>query len=284
MRRFCWLARCQARPVAIEVVPTPPRAPTQAMSLPTFWLSDVAAFGLVCNGLREQLRRHRLEEVFGDAGLDQVAIERDIVAVADRDDRDRRLADIGKIVHPRDREIFAADIDDQNARRALAREVLDRLADVAAQDAQRRYSGRCGAVDDRALGRRVGDKGQQRQAPGRRFRGGVERRGALGLVQRDRDGGGGGSHSRYFRFSAGSGPGRSDRAQRSLTWTDLSPRITWMPGSATTFCGGLTSPRAGETSPAQTAACGLGLLRPRRRGPCRSGAGSATICRVRSRH
>ena len=153
-----------------------------------------AALGLVGDGLRQQLRRHRLEEVFGDAGLDQVAIERDIVAVADRDDRDRRLADIGKIVHPRDREIFAADIDDQNAGRALAREVLDRLADVAAQDAQRRYSGRCGAVDDRGLGRRVGDKGQQRQAPGRRFRGGVDRRGALGLVQRDRDGGGGGSH------------------------------------------------------------------------------------------
>ena len=35
-------------------------------------------------------------------------------------------------------------------------------------------------------------------------------------------------------------PWTVDRAQRSLTWTAFSPRITWMPGSATTFCGGLT--------------------------------------------
>ena len=64
--------------------------------------------------------------------------------------------------------------------------MLDRLVDVAAQDASGAIPAVRGAVDDSGLGRRVGDKGQQGQASGRRFRDDIERRGALGLVQRDR--------------------------------------------------------------------------------------------------
>jgi len=66
--------------------------------------------------------------------MHQVAIQRDVVVVADCDDRHARLAYFGELLDARRRHLDAADIDDQRFGRALAGEKLDRLSDAAPHD------------------------------------------------------------------------------------------------------------------------------------------------------
>ena len=48
--------------------------------------------------LGQQLRVERLDDIVGNPGMQQITIEADFVAVADRDHRDAGLADIGELV------------------------------------------------------------------------------------------------------------------------------------------------------------------------------------------
>ena len=48
--------------------------------------------------LGQQLRIERFDDVVGNPGMQQITIEADFVAIADRDHRDAGLADIGEFV------------------------------------------------------------------------------------------------------------------------------------------------------------------------------------------
>ena len=63
---------------------------------------------------RQQLSVQWLDDVLGNPGPQEVAIETDLVAVADGDDRDAGLANLGKGVDLRYREVDAGDVDDQD--------------------------------------------------------------------------------------------------------------------------------------------------------------------------
>src|SRR5258708_385767 len=72
----------------------------------------------------------RLDDVIGYPGLQQIAIEPDLIARTDDDDADAGFAYISETVHLGDRQLNIADIDDENTRRAGVRQVLHRLANV----------------------------------------------------------------------------------------------------------------------------------------------------------
>ena len=48
--------------------------------------------------LSQQLRVERLDDIVGNPGLQQIAVEADLIPVADRDHRDTRLADLGELM------------------------------------------------------------------------------------------------------------------------------------------------------------------------------------------
>ena len=73
--------------------------------------------------LGQQLRVERLDDVVGDPGMQQITVEADLVAIADRDHRDPGLADIGELIDLRYRNFGAADVDDQALGRAILAEV-----------------------------------------------------------------------------------------------------------------------------------------------------------------
>ena len=104
-------------------MPTPPRAPTTATTLPSFRLDRarrVRAWAPRDSALASSCAVSGLTMYSLTPASHQVAIEADIVAVADRDHRDAGLADFGKVMHLRGRHIGAADVDD-DAFRASAR-------------------------------------------------------------------------------------------------------------------------------------------------------------------
>jgi hypothetical protein len=80
--------------------------------------------------------------------------------VADGDDCDARLADLGELLDARCRHLDAADIHDQRFGRALAGEKLDRLDDTAAHDRRVRERERRQRFLDIGFGLTVGDKRQ----------------------------------------------------------------------------------------------------------------------------
>ena len=100
------------------VAPTPPRAPTTATSLPSFRLIRVppAVSGGRGQRFQKQLRGHRLDDVFADPGIYQVAIEANVVSVTDRNYCDTGLAKLGELMHPRSRHLDTADIDNDDLR------------------------------------------------------------------------------------------------------------------------------------------------------------------------
>ena len=110
--------------------------------------------------LGERLRRDRLDDVIMNAGMHQVAIQRDVVVVADSDNGDTRLAHLGELLDACRRHLDAADIDNQRFGRALTGEKLDCLDDAAAHDRRVRERERRQGFLDIGLGLTVGDKRQ----------------------------------------------------------------------------------------------------------------------------
>src|SRR5207237_8780905 len=99
-------------------------------------LIDWAAFAdaaLRSQSLCQALARDRLHKVVADPRLYQIPIQLDIVVITERDYRHPRLAHVGQIVYPRDRQINSAQIDDQGERGTLASKVVNRL-DYAPSD------------------------------------------------------------------------------------------------------------------------------------------------------
>ncbi len=150
--------------------------------------------------LRQLLRHDRLDDVFGDSGLFQVAIEADIIVIADRDDGDGGLAHFGESLHLRNRKIDIADVDNQECRRPLSLEILNGLGDAAAENAEMHYRELRGAVVNGRLGRRISNESQERRAPGGYLRRIVDRRGAFGEVNHGLDSG----HIGCFHWLSGS--------------------------------------------------------------------------------
>ncbi len=84
----------QAQLWAMVEEPTPPLAPMKAIAAPSGSASGstkIVAIAAMMSGIRDGL-----DHIFGNAVADQVAIERDVVVVADDDDLGRRVADGGE--------------------------------------------------------------------------------------------------------------------------------------------------------------------------------------------
>ncbi|WP_082188315.1 hypothetical protein [Azospirillum baldaniorum] len=107
----------------------------------------------------QQVAGQRLEQIVGDSDPAQVAVEADVVAVADRDDPHRRVANPGQRLHGGQRLGDAGQIDQQQVGRALASEIADGAADVAGPHLAGQQGWRR-AVQEGGAGR-VGDVGEQ---------------------------------------------------------------------------------------------------------------------------
>ncbi len=139
-------------------------------------LADAA---LRSQSLCQALARDRLHKVVADPRLYQIPIQLDIVVIAERDDRHPRLAHVGQIVYPRDRQINSAQIDDQGERRPLASEVLNRLCYAPSHHHVRRFRRLRQAFPQSRLSLRVGNERHQRKTAGRQRRRLFDRRGDL---------------------------------------------------------------------------------------------------------
>ena len=84
--------------------------------------------------LGQKLRIQRLDDVVGNPCPEQIAIEADLVAIADRDHRDAGLADLGQVMDLRYRQVDAADVDDQDVGRPLDAESFDDFCQATARD------------------------------------------------------------------------------------------------------------------------------------------------------
>jgi hypothetical protein len=120
------------------------------------------AGGRVRERLLQQGGRDRLDQVVGDAMGQQIAEDRAVVALAERDHGHARLADVGQAVDVGERQLGLTEVDQQQPRRAMLAQVLDRLFDPAFTDRgvlQRHLADHL--VDD-GISRGVGAKGEKR--------------------------------------------------------------------------------------------------------------------------
>ena len=89
--------------------------------LPLFLAERRARCGLadteqvIDRGLRQGLGQG-LDNIIADTGVDEVAIETDVVAVADHDDGHARLTHLGQMMNLADRKFHAGDVDHQRNR------------------------------------------------------------------------------------------------------------------------------------------------------------------------
>src|SRR4029077_10969762 len=81
-----------------------------------------------------QLRHQRLEEILDDAGVLELAIETDVVAVTDHEYAGIGVAHVGKVLQRLDGIVNLADVHDQEARGGAVRKLLDGDLNVTAHD------------------------------------------------------------------------------------------------------------------------------------------------------
>ncbi len=97
-------------------------------------LQALAAAADVDERAIDQGADERLEEIFRDARGFEVAVEDDVVAVADDDDFGCGIADFGQMIDVRHRVGDAADVNHQQMRPTGSRQLLHCLVDVAVHD------------------------------------------------------------------------------------------------------------------------------------------------------
>ena len=131
--------------------------------------ADLAGVATGGQRVRDELRGQRFDDVIVEPGLYQIAIEPNVIAVADRDHHNAGFADLGKFVNIRYRQVDAADIDEQDVGRPLKAEGFDRFRNPAAHDRPISVPKLGQTIAQRLLGIGVGNKGQQRRAPGRQL-------------------------------------------------------------------------------------------------------------------
>jgi len=78
--------------------------------------TGIARTGPVVQRSSDELRGQWLDDVVGDPCVQQITIEADLVAIADRKDGDAGFADLGEGIDLRYRQIDVADVDDQDIR------------------------------------------------------------------------------------------------------------------------------------------------------------------------
>ena len=126
------------------VAPTPPRTPRM--------IDQLAGAGRLRSGRSrehvvadagDQIGNQRLEEIFGDAGEFQIAVEHDVVTLADHDDAGIRLADLGKLIDPHHGIGDVADVHDQEPRRGLLGERRNGSFDVAMDNSPHPAHSKC---------------------------------------------------------------------------------------------------------------------------------------------
>ena len=115
---------------------------------------------------RELIQHQRLEEIFGHADIAEIAIERDIAALADHDHRGRGIAHVGEAIERLERLGDARYVDDQNPRRALLLNLAGRIAQRAAQDGAVTDADLHQAFADDLFGLGIVDEGHHRRRPG----------------------------------------------------------------------------------------------------------------------
>jgi hypothetical protein len=111
--------------------------------------------------LLQQRRRDRLDQIVGDAVLQEVAEQAAVVALAEGDDGHTRLAHVGQAVDVGQGQLRVAQIHHQELRRALLAEMLDRILDGALAD---RGVGQHHLADhlvDHGVGLGIGDEGEE---------------------------------------------------------------------------------------------------------------------------
>ena len=95
------------------VVPTPPRAPIRVMTCALVGSSPPGAALVALERALQHLHGDRLGQIVGDAELDQIAIEIEVVALPDGDDAHLRRAELGQGVERLHRIFRIVDIDDR---------------------------------------------------------------------------------------------------------------------------------------------------------------------------
>ena len=114
--------------------PTPPLAPTKAKMRPSGLRLGIAIEpGDRFDDLQLVQRRH---QIFADALAHQLAIENDVVEMADDDDLGGGVADLGQLIELASirSSRWAARLDDQHIRRRLRLEDLEGAEDAAELD------------------------------------------------------------------------------------------------------------------------------------------------------
>jgi hypothetical protein len=111
--------------------------------------------------LLQQRRRDRLDQIVGDAVLQQVAEQPAVVARSERQHGHPRLADVRQAVDVRQRQLRVAQVDDQQLRRALLAQMLDRIGDGALADRGLGQHQLADHLVDDSVGFFVGDEGEE---------------------------------------------------------------------------------------------------------------------------
>ncbi len=128
---------------------------------PAIGFQPATVLGRVGERLLQQTRRHRLDEIVGDPVGQKIPEHATVIAIAERDHRHARLTDIRQAVDVRQGHVRLAEVDQEQARRAVLAQILDRLLDATLADRGVLQHQLADHLIDHRVGRGIGAEGKK---------------------------------------------------------------------------------------------------------------------------